>query len=125
MCIILFPILQEEYGRVLQIRNLPMPDEYNDADFLSIAEPYGKVKRHWMFRLHRTVSKYIFRKKYSVVSSMKSYNSLFFPQGLIEMENACDAEKVVSAANMNKITVAGKHPKVSVSTKHAHLNKRY
>lgn len=41
------------------------------------------------------------------------------------MENACDAEKVVSAANMNKITVAGKHPKVSVSTKHAHLNKRY
>ncbi|XDV37011.1 hypothetical protein PO909_006710 [Leuciscus waleckii] len=90
---------EEEYGRVLRIRNLPMPDEYNDADFLSIAEPYGKVKRHWMFRLHRT--------------------------GLIEMENACDAEKVVSAANMNKITVAGKHPKVSVSTKHSHLNKRY
>ncbi|XP_077092034.1 matrin 3-like 1.1 [Siphateles boraxobius] len=90
---------EEEYGRVLRIRNLPMPDEYSDADFLSIAEPYGTVKRHWMFRLHRT--------------------------GLIEMENACDAEKVVSAANMNKITVAGKHPKVSVSTKHAHLNKRY
>ncbi|XP_051716042.1 matrin 3-like 1.1 [Ctenopharyngodon idella] len=90
---------EEVYGRVLRIRNLPMPDEYSDADFLSIAEPYGKVKRHWMFRLHRT--------------------------GLIEMENACDAEKVVSAANMNKITVAGKHPKVSVSTKHAHLNKRY
>ncbi|KAK9962953.1 hypothetical protein ABG768_006188 [Culter alburnus] len=90
---------EEVYGRVLRIRNLPMPDEYTDADFLSIAEPYGKVKRHWMFRLHRT--------------------------GLIEMENARDAEKVVSAANMNKITVAGKHPKVSVSTKHAHLNKRY
>ncbi|XP_067314129.1 uro-adherence factor A-like isoform X4 [Pseudorasbora parva] len=90
---------EEVYGRVLRIRNLPMPDEYTDADFLSIAEPYGKIKRHWMFRLHRT--------------------------GLIEMENACDAEMVVSAANMNKITVAGKHPKVSVSTKHAHLNKRY
>lgn len=53
-----FPILQEVYGRVLRIRNLPMPDEYTDADFLSIAEPYGKVKRHWMFRLHRTVSEY-------------------------------------------------------------------
>ncbi|XP_056106316.1 matrin 3-like 1.1 isoform X2 [Rhinichthys klamathensis goyatoka] len=90
---------EEEYGRVLRIRNLPMSDEYSDADFLSIAEPYGNVKRHWMFRLHRT--------------------------GLIEMENARDAEKVVSAANMNTITVAGKHPKVSVSTKHAHLNKRY
>ncbi|KAG1935152.1 matrin-3 isoform a [Pimephales promelas] len=90
---------EEEYGRVLRIRNLPMSDEYSDADFLNIAEPYGRVKRHWMFRLHRT--------------------------GLIEMENACDAEKVVSAANMNTITVAGKHPKVSVSTKHAHLNKRY
>ncbi|KAK7141550.1 hypothetical protein R3I93_015638 [Phoxinus phoxinus] len=90
---------EEEYGRVLRIRNLPMPDEYSDADFLSIAEPYGKIKRHWMLRLHRT--------------------------GLIEMENACDAKKVVSAANMNTITVAGKHPKVSVSTKHSHLNRRY
>lgn len=41
------------------------------------------------------------------------------------MKNASDAEKVVAAANMNKIAVAGIHPKVSVSTKHAHLNKRY
>ncbi|XP_016307355.1 uncharacterized protein LOC107662019 isoform X1 [Sinocyclocheilus anshuiensis] len=88
---------EEAYGRVLQIRNLPMPDEYTDADFLSIAEPYGKVVRHWMFRLHQT--------------------------GLIEMKKASDAEKVVAAANMNKITVAGKNPKISVSTKHAHLNK--
>uniref|UniRef100_A0A672MH95 Matrin 3-like 1.1 n=1 Tax=Sinocyclocheilus grahami TaxID=75366 RepID=A0A672MH95_SINGR len=84
---------------VLRIRNLPMPDEYTDAEFLSIAEPYGKVVRHWMFRLHRT--------------------------GLIEMKNASDAEKVVAAADINKITVAGMHPKISVSTKHAHLNKRY
>uniref|UniRef100_A0A9J7WUD5 Matrin 3-like 1.1 n=1 Tax=Cyprinus carpio carpio TaxID=630221 RepID=A0A9J7WUD5_CYPCA len=90
---------EETYGRVLRIRNLPMPDEYTDADFLSIVEPYGKVIRHWMFRLHQT--------------------------GLIEMEKASDAEKVVAAANMNKITVAGKNPKISVSTKHAHLNKRY
>uniref|UniRef100_A0A673JN73 Uncharacterized LOC107756708 n=1 Tax=Sinocyclocheilus rhinocerous TaxID=307959 RepID=A0A673JN73_9TELE len=90
---------EEAYGRVLQIRNLPMPDEYTDADFLSIAEPYGKVVCHWMFRLHQT--------------------------GLIEMKKASDAEKVVAAANMNKITVAGKNPKISVSTKHAHLNKRY
>uniref|UniRef100_A0A671LJN8 Uncharacterized LOC107664745 n=1 Tax=Sinocyclocheilus anshuiensis TaxID=1608454 RepID=A0A671LJN8_9TELE len=90
---------EDGYGRVLRIRNLPMPDEYTDAEFLSIAEPYGKVVRHWMFRLHRT--------------------------GLIEMKNASDAEKVVAAANMNKITVAGMHPKISVSTKHAHLNKRY
>ncbi|XP_073676335.1 matrin 3-like 1.1 [Garra rufa] len=88
---------EEAYGRVLQIRNLPMTDEYTDADFLSIAEPYGEVVHHWMFRLHRS--------------------------GLIEMKNASDAEKVVAAANMNKITVAGKHPKISVSTKHAHLNK--
>ncbi|XP_016429410.1 matrin 3-like 1.1 [Sinocyclocheilus rhinocerous] len=88
---------EEAYGRVLQIRNLPMPDEYTDADFLSIAEPYGKVVCHWMFRLHQT--------------------------GLIEMKKASDAEKVVAAANMNKITVAGKNPKISVSTKHAHLNK--
>lgn len=50
---------QETYGRVLRIRNLPMPDEYTDADFLSIVEPYGKVVRHWMFRLHQTVSRYI------------------------------------------------------------------
>ncbi|XP_056327954.1 matrin 3-like 1.1 isoform X2 [Danio aesculapii] len=90
---------EEVYGRVIRVRNLPMSDEYTDADFLKIAEPYGTVKRHWMFRLHRT--------------------------GLIEMENASEAEKVVSAANMNKITVAGKHPKIAVSTKHAHLNKRY
>ncbi|XP_059371451.1 matrin 3-like 1.1 isoform X2 [Carassius carassius] len=90
---------EEGYGRVLRIRNLPMPDEYTDAEFLNIAEPYGKVVRHWMFRLHRT--------------------------GLIEMKNASDAEKVVAAANMNKITVAGIHPKILVSTKHAHLNKRY
>lgn len=41
------------------------------------------------------------------------------------MKNASDAERVVAAANMNKITVAGIHPKISVSTKHAHLNKRY
>lgn len=41
------------------------------------------------------------------------------------MEKASDAEKVVAAANMNKITVAGRNPKISVSTKHAHLNKRY
>ncbi|XP_042594548.1 uncharacterized protein LOC109080479 isoform X5 [Cyprinus carpio] len=90
---------EEGYGRVLRIRNLPMPDEYTDAEFLNIAEPYGKVVRHWMFRLHRT--------------------------GLIEMEKASDAEKVIAAANMNKITVAGIHPKILVSTKHAHLNKRY
>ncbi|XP_016145120.1 LOW QUALITY PROTEIN: matrin 3-like 1.1 [Sinocyclocheilus grahami] len=90
---------EDGYGRVLRIRNLPMPDEYTDAEFLSIAEPYGKVVRHWMFRLHRT--------------------------GLIEMKNASDAEKVVAAADINKITVAGMHPKISVSTKHAHLNKRY
>ncbi len=51
-----FPIFQEGYGRVLWIRNLPMSDEYADAEFLSIAEPYGKVVRHWIFRLHRTVS---------------------------------------------------------------------
>ncbi|XP_052430372.1 matrin 3-like 1.1 isoform X4 [Carassius gibelio] len=89
---------EEGYGRVLRIRNLPMPDEYTDAEFLNIAEPYGKVVRHWMSRLHRT--------------------------GLIEMKNASDAEKVVAAANMNKITVAGIHPKILVSTKHAHLNKR-
>ncbi|XP_016148751.1 uncharacterized protein [Sinocyclocheilus grahami] len=88
---------EEAYGRVLQIRNLPMPDEYTDEDFLSIAEPYGKVVHHWMFRLHQT--------------------------GLIEMKKASDAEKVVAAANMNEITVAGKNPKISVSTKHAHLNK--
>ncbi|KAF4104661.1 matrin 3-like 1.1 [Onychostoma macrolepis] len=90
---------EEGYGRVLRIRNLPMPDEYTDAEFLSIAEPYGKVVRHWMFRLHRT--------------------------GLIEMKKASDAEKVVAAANMNKITVAGMHPKIAVSSKHANLNKRY
>uniref|UniRef100_A0A8C1XSS6 Matrin 3-like 1.1 n=1 Tax=Cyprinus carpio TaxID=7962 RepID=A0A8C1XSS6_CYPCA len=90
---------EETYGRVLRIRNLPMPDEYTDADFLSIVEPYGEVVRHWMFRLHQT--------------------------GLIEMEKASDAEKVVAVANMNKITVAGRNPKISVSTKHAHLNKRY
>ncbi|XP_016148746.1 uncharacterized protein [Sinocyclocheilus grahami] len=47
---------EEAYGRVLQIRNLPMPDEYTDEDFLSIAEPYGKVVHHWMFRLHQTAS---------------------------------------------------------------------
>ncbi|XP_051506616.1 matrin-3-like isoform X2 [Myxocyprinus asiaticus] len=46
-------------------------------------------------------------------------------EGLIEMENASDAEKVVAAANMNKITIAGKHPKIAVSTKHTHLNKRH
>lgn len=52
---------------------------------------------------------------------------MLFPthQGLFEMKNASDAEKVVAAANMNKITVAGIHPKVSVSTKLANLNKRY
>ncbi|XP_050983622.1 matrin 3-like 1.1 [Labeo rohita] len=87
------------YGRVLRIRNLPMPDEYTDAEFLNIAEPYGKVVRHWMLRVQRT--------------------------GLIEMKSPADAEKVVAAANMNKITVAGKHPKILVSTKHAHLNKWY
>ncbi|XP_052006265.1 matrin 3-like 1.1 [Xyrauchen texanus] len=46
-------------------------------------------------------------------------------EGLIEMENASDAEKVVAVANMNKITIAGKHPKIAVSTKHTNLNKRH
>ncbi|XP_051514102.1 uncharacterized protein LOC127417888 isoform X1 [Myxocyprinus asiaticus] len=90
---------EEDYGKILWIRNLPLADEYSDADFLSIAELYGKVAHHWLLRPHRT--------------------------GLIEMENASDAEKVVAAANMNEITIAGKHPKISVSTKHRHLNKRY
>lgn len=90
---------EEGYGRVIRVRHLPVSDEYTDADFLNIAKPYGTVIRHWMFRLHRT--------------------------GLIEMETASDAEKVLSAAKMKKITVAGKHPKIAVSTKHANLNKRY
>ncbi|XP_051945172.1 uncharacterized protein LOC127617264 isoform X2 [Xyrauchen texanus] len=90
---------EEDYGKVLWIRNLPLANEYSDADFLSIAETYGKVARHWLLRTHRT--------------------------GLIEMENASDAEKVVAAANMKEITIAGKHPMIAVSTKHRHLNKRY
>ncbi|XP_043113279.1 matrin 3-like 1.1 [Puntigrus tetrazona] len=90
---------EEGFGRVLRIRNLPLPDEYTDAEFLSIVKPYGEAVRHWMLRLHRT--------------------------GLIEMKKASDAEKVVAAANMNKITIAGVHPKILVSRKHAHLNKRY
>ncbi|XP_065127532.2 matrin 3-like 1.1 [Paramisgurnus dabryanus] len=90
---------EEPYGKVLRIRNLPPTDKYTNADFLSIAEPYGKVKRHWLLSPHH--------------------------MGLIEMENASDAEKVVAAANKNKITIAGKHPKITVSTKHSSLNKRY
>ncbi|XP_073710236.1 matrin 3-like 1.1 [Misgurnus anguillicaudatus] len=90
---------EEPYGKVLRIRNLPPTDEYTIADFLSIAEQYGKVKRHWLLSPHH--------------------------MGLIEMENASDAEKVVAAANKNKITIAGKHPKITVSTKHSSLNKRY
>ncbi|KAK3565098.1 hypothetical protein QTP86_033153 [Hemibagrus guttatus] len=87
--------LKENFGKVLEVKNLPSAEDYTDLDFLNIIKRYGDIMHHVLFR------------------SCK--------KGFVEMAFASDAERVAADSKNQDIALRGKVLKIKVSEKYCHL----
>ncbi|XP_047658267.1 matrin-3-like isoform X2 [Tachysurus fulvidraco] len=86
---------KENFGKVLEVRNLPSAEDYTDLDFLNIIKRYGDVIHHVLFR------------------SCK--------KGFVEMALTSDAERVAADSKNRDIALRGKVLKIKVSENYCHL----
>ncbi|KAK2838602.1 hypothetical protein Q7C36_013416 [Tachysurus vachellii] len=86
---------KENFGKVLEVRNLPSAEDYTDLDFLNIIKRYGDVIHHVLFR------------------SCK--------KGFVKMALTSDAERVAADSKNQDIALRGKVLKIKVSEKYCHL----
>ncbi|XP_060784019.1 matrin-3-like [Neoarius graeffei] len=87
--------IQEIFGKVLEVRNLPNTEKYTDLDFMNIIKRYGDITHHVLFR------------------SCK--------KGFVEMLLASDAERVASDSKNQDIVLRGHILKIKVSEKYCQL----
>ncbi|GAA6099194.1 matrin-3-like isoform X1 [Tachysurus ichikawai] len=86
---------KENFGKVLEVRNLPSAEDYTDLDFLNIIKRYGDVIHHVLFR------------------SCK--------KGFVEMALTSDAERVAADSKNQDIALRGQVLKIKVSENYCHL----
>ncbi|KAM7000017.1 LOW QUALITY PROTEIN: uncharacterized protein LKV04_004992 [Tautogolabrus adspersus] len=89
-----YPTIQCGSSKVVYIGQLPS-SKYSDESILSLAEPYGKVKKYFLNQIKK--------------------------ECFIEMEEAEDAEKMAEDCKANPLKFNGKRLTVYVSRKYRHL----
>ncbi|XP_058253472.1 matrin 3-like 1.1 isoform X2 [Hemibagrus wyckioides] len=87
--------LKENFGNILEVKNLPSAEDYTDLDFLNIIKRYGDIMHHVLFRSYK--------------------------KGFVEMALASDAERVAADSKNQDIALRGKVLKIKVSEKYCHL----
>lgn len=48
-------MFQEIFGKVLEVKNLPRPEDYTDLDLIKIIRRYGNVCHHVLFHRRKRV----------------------------------------------------------------------
>ncbi|KAL6480427.1 hypothetical protein MHYP_G00114600 [Metynnis hypsauchen] len=87
--------IKEEFGKVLDVRNLPKAEDYTDSDFINIAKRYGEVKHYLLIRDCR--------------------------KGFVEMVHASDAERIAADSKNQDVALRGNALKIKVSVKYSSL----
>uniref|UniRef100_A0AAR2M4B3 RRM domain-containing protein n=1 Tax=Pygocentrus nattereri TaxID=42514 RepID=A0AAR2M4B3_PYGNA len=98
---LLFKTFQEEFGKVLDVRNLPKAEDYTDSDFVNIAKRYGEVKHYLLIRDCRKV-----KEKYIMV-------------------HASDAERIAADSKNQDVALRGNALKIKVSVKYSMVDITY
>ncbi|KAF7707474.1 matrin-3-like [Silurus meridionalis] len=90
---------KENFGKVLEVRNLPSTENYTDSDFMNIIKRYGDVTHYVLFH------------------SCK--------MGFVEMALASDAERVAADSKNRDIVLRGNILKITVTEKYCCLPERF